>query len=448
MAARRRGYTFPLLPALSLISVSHRPKSSARDLTEIGQEIVRFSGKRLTHMRFIRNLEQRFQQEIAPKRRKQLSIQGLSALLIYDLFIISDYMASPQQLFRAFIVRFCIITPLVLLTTLIASRQAAMKYRDLAASMLCYAGCVSVLYLHAHSGLASGVQTESGFFLVLLAMNAVLRLELVYSLVTSALCYATAMCFLLNNPLFSPSLKFTVGAGVFWSSVFSCYANYALTRERRLAWLQQARSRIQGRLLAETNRELISLSTTDRLTGLANRHAYEDRIADLWHEAASDDSPLSAIMVDVDHFKRINDTFGHPYGDRVLQRIATLLQQALREEDDFVARYGGEEFIVLLPDADEIAARRVAERIRTLVEVAGSPSVTRHDASPISNPNWATVSCGVATVVPTHNMERRILIEVADAALYRAKKGGRNQVCCAPVHPASTGRFHGITRVS
>ena len=99
-------------------------------------------------------------------------------------------------------------------------------------------------------------------------------------------------------------------------------------------------------MLAKANTELTALSSTDRLTGLPNRRSYDERLHELWEVSLERDEPLSAVMIDVDHFKRLNDAHGHPYGDRVLQRVASLLQQALRGEGDFVARFGGEEFIV------------------------------------------------------------------------------------------------------
>ena len=176
---------------------------------------------------------------------------------------------------------------------------------------------------------------------------------------------------------------------------------------------------------------LLALSTTDRLTGLPNRRAYDDRLADLWRIAQERKEPISAVMVDVDFFKRLNDTHGHHYGDKVLQRVASLLQQALRAEGDFVARFGGEEFVVLLPETGPEAAFKVAERMRTLVQVAGSPAMQKD--MPF-NPSdlWTTVSCGIATTWPSLSTEPHRLITEADAALYRAKKEGRNRCCCAP----------------
>jgi diguanylate cyclase (GGDEF)-like protein len=184
------------------------------------------------------------------------------------------------------------------------------------------------------------------------------------------------------------------------------------------------RSEIQSKELSFLNVELQKISYIDNLTGLANRHSYELQFAKLWHEAVEAGSCLSAIVIDIDHFKITNDTRGHLYGDRVLVRVASLLLQSLRCNDDFAARFGGEEFVVLLPGATQEGAMIVAERIRKLVEVAGSPALPE----PGSHPRLSTVSCGVATCWPSDSNCQEDLLDSADKALYMAKSGGRNQV--------------------
>jgi diguanylate cyclase (GGDEF)-like protein len=184
------------------------------------------------------------------------------------------------------------------------------------------------------------------------------------------------------------------------------------------------RSEIQSRELSFLNVELQRISSLDSLTGLANRHSYELQFAKLWREAVDSGSCISAIIIDIDHFKNTNDTRGHLYGDRVLVRVASLLLQSLRCKDDFAARFGGEEFVVLLPGATREGAMIVAERIRKLVEVAGSPALP----DPNSHPRLSTVSCGVASCYPDDDNCQEDLLDAADKALYQAKADGRNLV--------------------
>jgi diguanylate cyclase (GGDEF)-like protein len=133
----------------------------------------------------------------------------------------------------------------------------------------------------------------------------------------------------------------------------------------------------------------------------------------------------------VDYFKQLNDRYGHLYGDEVLKRIGSLLQQALRVKDDFAARFGGEEFVILLPGTYETAAIQVAERLRKMVELAGFPALDPAQG-PYDQSIRATVSCGVATAYPTTQDKQEWLLEAADRALYQAKSEGRNRVCAAP----------------
>lgn len=153
----------------------------------------------------------------------------------------------------------------------------------------------------------------------------------------------------------------------------------------------------------------------DALTSVLNRKALDRALAEL----ESDDGPLSVMFLDVDHFKSINDTFGHSAGDRALAALGRLLADHVRP-NDIVGRYGGEEFLVVLRSADGEAARRVAERIRQSIASAQIPGVSRS----------VTVSAGVASRAPGESVAE--LVVRADIALYSAKRDGRDRVLSAP----------------
>ncbi|MEV6303603.1 GGDEF domain-containing protein [Actinoplanes sp. NPDC051861] len=155
-------------------------------------------------------------------------------------------------------------------------------------------------------------------------------------------------------------------------------------------------------------------ATQDALTGAANRRAFDDRLAGTADEAAHGGRPLALVMIDVDHFKSINDTWGHATGDRALRTVAEALRDSASGNDHLVARLGGDEFAVLLR-AGPYEAIRYAEQARTLVEAARD--------LPCGPPR---LSIGVA-VVPDHATGAEDLQRVADAALYRAKAGGRGR---------------------
>ena len=400
-------------------------------IAALEEEIRRYETEHIASLRFASDLEARFHRETAPSRARMLLVQGLLSLFAYDFFIVGDYFMSPKHIAQAVIVRFGIMTPIVLLVAMLVRGRRSVFLRESATSFLCVLGAVSILYLH------HDVNAQTGLILILLVANCMLRIDLAYAVVTSALIVGLDVLSLATDSYITLSSKMVSGGMLFWVAALTMTANYTMTRERRFSYLLQLRGRLQRGLLAEANAELLALSSTDRLTGLPNRRAYDARLQELWKLSLERKQPISAVMVDVDHFKKLNDSHGHPYGDRVLQRVGSLLQQALRAEDDFVARFGGEEFIVLLPDAEPDTALKVAERIRTLVQVAGSPALQRDSVTP-GQDVWATVSCGVATAWPTASLEPNRLISEADAAMYRAKQEGRNRVCAASLHPSTS----------
>ncbi len=173
---------------------------------------------------------------------------------------------------------------------------------------------------------------------------------------------------------------------------------------------------------ATANRMLSELARLDGLTGLANRRCFDETLALEWRRATRDGTPLSLLMIDVDHFKAFNDGLGHQCGDDCLKRIGAALQSRARRAADLVARYGGEEFVILLPGTPALHAVAIAERVRSAIEAAAI-------AHPTSRHGCVTVSVGVATRYPELNSEPADLLSTADRLLYEAKDAGRNQVC-------------------
>jgi diguanylate cyclase (GGDEF)-like protein len=166
---------------------------------------------------------------------------------------------------------------------------------------------------------------------------------------------------------------------------------------------------------AEAERKLEEMATTDALTGLKNRRKFDQVIDVEWRRAMRQQTPIALLMIDADHFKAYNDTFGHQAGDQVLVGIAICISDSVSRAGDCAARYGGEEFAVLLPGTSVTDALHVAEKIRAKVQGWSDD----HTSS--------TVSCGIASLVPTAGMDWPLLVAAADKALYAAKAGGRNQ---------------------
>jgi diguanylate cyclase (GGDEF)-like protein len=170
-----------------------------------------------------------------------------------------------------------------------------------------------------------------------------------------------------------------------------------------------------ARLFAQSQQQAL----TDGLTGCFNRRSFELQLEKDLHHATRTRQSLSLIMIDVDHFKRVNDSFGHDTGDVALRMIADGLREGLRGGDT-ASRYGGEEFTVILPQADLAGALLAAERLRVRIETTEFPRV-----------GTLTISLGVATF-PLQASSRDSLVTAADRALYEAKRSGRNRVCGPP----------------
>ncbi len=189
-------------------------------------------------------------------------------------------------------------------------------------------------------------------------------------------------------------------------------------REQRLAELVRERTSQLERALESVERA----SRIDGLTGVANRGYFEERLSRAWRQAREGQGPVGLIMVDIDHFKQLNDSQGHQVGDDCLRQVAKSLTEEARRPTDLVARYGGEEFVVLLPGAgiDDVAV--LAERMRSQIAGLALP----HPDGGVSD--IVTISAGCAAIRPGPGQSARSLLEQADAALYQAKRAGRNRV--------------------
>jgi len=202
-------------------------------------------------------------------------------------------------------------------------------------------------------------------------------------------------------------------------------------RERTRSLEARNRELSQLRLTLETaNQRLRRLVIIDALTGVANRRHFDRELERELRRSRRDELPLSLIFLDLDEFKKFNDTYGHARGDEVLRNVARTLNETFRRAGDFVARYGGEEFAIVLPGLDARRAALYAERLRRRIwqEAIAFEAVTN---------GRVTISAGVSTITPPMLATADELLRAADQALYRAKCLGRNQIASAPVVPVS-----------
>ncbi|MFT6770261.1 MAG: diguanylate cyclase (GGDEF)-like protein [Congregibacter sp.] len=199
-----------------------------------------------------------------------------------------------------------------------------------------------------------------------------------------------------------------------------------------LSWQQETMTRELGQItgslrdrnvqLQEARRQLTDLANIDELTGLGNRRLINQTLRDEVNRARRSHGWVSVILIDVDYFKKYNDTYGHPAGDEVLRRIGDIMQRVTARAGEVAGRYGGEEFILVLPGAKAPDALRAAERLQRLVYEENIP----HSASDVSD--RISISQGVLSIMPDEDVDPGVLVDRADAALYEAKREGRDKI--------------------
>ncbi len=174
--------------------------------------------------------------------------------------------------------------------------------------------------------------------------------------------------------------------------------------------------------LETANQQLQKLANLDGLTNIANRRYFDEYLSKEWNRLKREKLPLSLIMIDVDYFKLYNDTYGHLAGDDCLKKIAQTMDCVVKRPADLTARYGGEEFVIVLPNTTEEGAQQIAQQIAQQLSELAIP----HQNSLIAKE--ITLSLGIASLIPDHNLSPFDLIHLADQALFQAKKQGRNRI--------------------
>jgi diguanylate cyclase (GGDEF)-like protein len=214
------------------------------------------------------------------------------------------------------------------------------------------------------------------------------------------------------------SVLCALGTVLLAGAAYRVHIERLASRERRLQALVSERTRE----LEQANEMLSRFSYLDAVTGISNRRNFDDCLDLEWRRVRRDGLPLSLVMIDIDHFKSYNDTYGHQTGDDCLREVAQALRKSLHRPGDLVARYGGEEFALILPGTDAKGALAVAETLRAGIEGLAIP----HAGSPTTR--VVTVSVGIGSAAPGDHANSDSLLREADKALYESKRSGRNRV--------------------
>jgi diguanylate cyclase (GGDEF)-like protein len=369
---------------------------------------------------FPARLEAVFERETGAARSRYLILAGLVAIVTHDLFLFNDYTLLPDVFKTALILRLAITTPLAFLIMAAIVWGMTPALRESVEAGVTLFVSAGVVYLAAQSKSPYAVHYDKGLILVVIFCNIVVRLRFWYAVAVSLATLLIFALFFLGVQGNSPILQVDNLIVLASCMVFTLFANYNQERDERRGYLLGLRERIRRADLTANNLRLAELSHLDPLTGIPNRRElteYLDHLAQGSHSAI-----LAIVMLDIDHFKRYNDLYGHPAGDECLRRIAGALRDSLRQSGDMVARFGGEEFVVVLPGNDLQAAGLVAERLRLAVQKLAIP----HAGSPALG--LVTLSAGIAASTSGGPGDIQAILAAADAALYRAKSAGRNRV--------------------
>ncbi len=397
--------------------------TAGREFVE--NEIKKASRKFFRKLNFTGTLEGQFERYTAKERSHRLWLEGMLAIILLNGCLLLDYVLVDDIGWKSIILRTMLVTPLAIMVNVVVRCNPVQWIREGSVAAGTTVICFVNLYIEGNT---TAPNTTYGLMCVLITVlfaDVVMRIRWWYAVTATVLMSTGALWYLISSAGLRSSEKIIAGSMLTIGIAITMTASYSLERDERLGYLLHLRSELQTEELAALNSQLLQLSMVDKLTGLPNRRAFEERFEEFWAEGSRSRRPLSAIVLDVDQFKALNDRLGHLYGDKVLQRIAGLLPQELREKGDFVARFGGEEFVVLLSDTKLEKALLVAERIRGLIHASG-PADVRQPSGELSM--WPTISCGVSMCVPSIGVQKEDLLTGADQALYDAKARGRNLV--------------------
>ena len=383
-------------------------------------------------LRFPARLEQQFWRDTAEDRGRYFAVCGLVAFVVFNCFLLTDYLLVSDVMMLAIKVRLGLFTPAAAAILFLLWFCRAWVWRTwppmVVETVVLLSGVgagASLGYILSASHLPTSQLYHVGLMVVIVYGNLVQRLRFWYALVFSLMVYVIHVVAVLALPVFNERLVVPLATLIGSAVIFSLMANYSLERDQRRRYLLNL---IQVRVLKELGEvrlRLQSLSRMDALTGLYNRRHFQEYLGNVWQRAQHDGSDVAIIMMDVDHFKKYNDRYGHQAGDACLAKVAQALQHCMRQPGDLVARFGGEEFIAVLPKANLAMAQAAAERVRQAVQALQIPHADSSAAEMV------TASLGVASLAVQPGQIDTALIRSADDALYQSKHAGRNRVSVA-----------------
>ncbi len=388
-------------------------------------------------LRFEPARERRFQAATRVARLSHFLVSGGFALIVYNLFLLTDRLMVPDAFDQAVLVRVKILTPLALMLLCVGHFGRAWCLRlpaqvfEVSMTLTGVFAALSLGWLVTQSHNEMALLYPAGLVPILVYGNIIQRFRFGHAQAFSAITVGVALISAFqadNHPEARAVLSMPLCLLVAFMAFHTLVMNYRMESDERQRFLTGERDAALRRELVASQGRLETLARQDTLTGLPNRRHADTFLQQHWQSLTTQEAPMGLLLLDVDHFKAYNDRHGHPAGDQCLQHVAKVLAQHSTRPQTCLARWGGEEFIVILPGATGEQALQVAQVLQQAVQA----TALRHEASPTAH--CVTVSIGVASC-RTHDPSWSIdgLIAQADQALYQAKAQGRNRcVLAAP----------------
>nr|WP_315466377.1 GGDEF domain-containing protein [uncultured Rhodoferax sp.] len=373
-------------------------------------------------LRFAPEIEAQYEAETGKVRNHQIYMAGMVALLVFNAFLWNDFRVRSAIFYDVLFVRLLLVTAPCFGILWLIRRGVTPSAREI------LTGCGVLMVTAAASWINWQTRSDIAgydcftFVLVLITSNIALPIRFTTATITSVLSAIIVMLSVLWHPYIPAQAQIVSLLVYVFAGVFTLLAKYRLELAERKSYLNYLRETLRNQEMQEANLSLQRISNCDPLTGLSNRRRFDEAFLAATNQRSGGPDKLVILMVDIDHFKPYNDTFGHPAGDQCLQTVANLINEQVRDDKDVVARIGGEEFAVLLLEASMQEALQVAERVRTAVQSAMIP----HDGR--EGRQWVSISIGVAQAHTRDVDSVRSVMRRADEALYLAKNSGRNCV--------------------
>lgn len=391
-------------------------------------------------LRFPKVLEAEFQQDYSRRYRTHMQLAMLLGCVILLACGVVDPFWMPEVASELWTFRLLIVAPMLGMLLLSRTRLGERYMQQLATigGCLCVAGLVGI---SVHASEPFNHYYSGAITMVMLVVFVLSRLQFMWGMPAAIIMVLTLnVGFIAFGDARLPSLLASLPGN--WglvseppvklliinnfvaiaSALYALVGTFLIERSLRQNYLQSRLLNFEKHDLEESNLRLQYLTAIDGLTQIANRRSLDVNLATEWQRALRKREPLGLIMIDVDHFKLFNDTYGHQAGDECLREVAGALKDFARRPGDLAARYGGEEFVLVLTNATTQQASIIAERLRDrIVELAIPHQSSSHGS--------VTASFGVASLTPSsqHKGPEALLL-AADQALYRAKESGRNRV--------------------